>query len=170
MVKGKDVKIGKGSKIWNLVYIGDRTMIGENVTIGSLTHIDHDVVIGDDTMIEGCAYIPPLSCIGKNCFVGPNVSLTNDIYPPIRRRSRVKAWSGVTIEDEAIIGGGACIRAGVTIGKRAVVGMGSVVIKDVPPETVVAGNPARQIYTREEYDRKMKEFSEKYKGIMAKEA
>jgi UDP-2-acetamido-3-amino-2,3-dideoxy-glucuronate N-acetyltransferase len=61
---------------------------------------------------------------------------------------------GVTVEDGAIIAARAVIKPGIIIGKNAVVGMGSVVTKDVPSETVVIGNPARIKYTRKEYDEK----------------
>jgi UDP-2-acetamido-3-amino-2,3-dideoxy-glucuronate N-acetyltransferase len=67
---------------------------------------------------------------------------------------------GVIVEDGAIIAARAVIKPGVTIGKNAVVGMGAVVTKDVPPETVVLGNPARVKYTREEYNKKKSEWEQ----------
>lgn len=144
----KKAKIGKNVKIWNFAYIGDDVEIGDNVKIGSLTHIDYNVKIGKNTLIEGMVYLPPLSRIGKDVFIGPAAALTNDPYP------RSKKMIGVTIEDGAIIGARAVIKAGVTVGKNSVVAMGSVVIKDVPANTVVAGNPAKEKFSREEYDRK----------------
>ena len=65
---------------------------------------------------------------------------------------------GVTIEDGAVIGSRAVIKAGVTVGKNSVVAMGAVVTKDVPPNTVVAGVPAKIKYSREEYDKKKKDW------------
>jgi len=147
-VIGKHVKLGRNVKIWNLAYIGDHSVIGDDVVIGSLAHIDYKVTIGRGTHVQGLVYIAPLSRIGSNVFIGPGAMLTNDPYPPSKR------LVGVVIEDEAVIGAGAVIRAGVTIGRRAVVGMGSVVLDDVPPETVVAGVPARKLYSRSEYDRR----------------
>ncbi|MEM2926838.1 MAG: acyltransferase [Candidatus Bathyarchaeia archaeon] len=158
VIIGPEVKIGRGSVVWNLVYIGARAQIGEEVKIGSMTHIDYETVIGDRTLIEGCAYIPPLSRIGRDCFLGPNVTLTNDPYPPTGRDLGAKVLEGVTIEDGAIIGAAACIRAGVTIHKRAVVGMGAVVTRDVPQEVVVLGNPAKFHSTREAYEARRKEW------------
>ena len=99
-------------------------------------------------MIEGLVYIPPMSRIGKNVFIGPSASLTNDPFPPSEK------LVGVTIEDNAIIGSGAVIKAGVTIGKNSVVAMGAVVTKNVAPDTVVMGIPAKPSYSREEYDKK----------------
>ena len=116
--------------------------------IGSLAHVDYDVKVGENTMIEGLVYIPPMSRIGKNVFIGPSVSLTNDPFPPSEK------LVGVTIEDNAIIGSGVVIKAGVTIGKNSVVAMGAVVTKDVAPDTVVMGVPAKPSYSREEYDKK----------------
>ncbi len=147
-------KLGNNVKIWHFAYVGDNTEIGDNVKIGSLAHVDYNVKIGDNTMIEGMAYIPPLSKIGKNVFIGPAAALTNDPYPASKK------MIGVTIEDGAVIGSRAVIKAGVTIGKNSVVAMGAVVIKDVPANAVVVGVPAKIKYSREEYDRKKKDWED----------
>ena len=141
-------KIGKNTKIWHFAYVGDNTEIGNNVKIGSLAHVDYNVKIGNDTMIEGLVYIPPLSRIGNNVFIGPSASLTNDPFPPSEK------LIGVTIKDNVIIGSRAVIKAGITVGENSVVAMGAVVTKDVPANTVVGGVPAKEMYSREEYDKK----------------
>lgn len=141
-------KLGKNVRIWHFAYVGDNTEIGDNVKIGSLAHVDYNVKIGENTMIEGLVYIPPLSRIGKNVFIGPAAALTNDPYPPSKK------MTGIIIEDGAVIGSRAVIKAGVTIGKNSVVAMGAVVTKDVPPNTLVVGVPAKVKYSREEYDKK----------------
>jgi len=122
------------------------------VKIGSLVHIDYDVKIGENSLIEGTVYIPPLSRIGKNVFIGPGAALTNDPYPPSGK------MIGVRIEDGVIIGSRAVIKAGVTVGKNSVVAMGAVVTRDVPPNKVVVGVPAREKYSREEYNIKQKKW------------
>ena len=134
-------KIGKNVKIWHFAYVGDDDEIRNNVKIG------------DDTIIQGLVYIPPLCRIGKNVFIGPGSTLTNDPYPPSGK------LIGVTIEDNAIIGSKSVIKAGVTIGKNSVVAMGAVVTKDVPNDTVVAGVPAKPKYSRSEYDKKQSEWN-----------
>lgn len=146
--------IGKNVQIWHFSYVGDNVEIGDNVKIGSLAHIDYDVKIGENTKIEGQAYIPPLSRIGKNVFIGPSVVLTNDPYPMCDK------MIGVTIEDNAIIGARAVIKAGVTVGKNSVVAMGAIVTKNVPENVVVIGSPASIRYSREEYDKKRRQWKE----------
>ena len=147
-------KLGQNVQIWHFSYVGDDVEIGDNVKIGSLAHIDYDVKIGENTKIEGQAYIPPLSRIGKNVFIGPAAALTNDPYPMCDK------MIGVTIEDNAIIGSRAVIKAGVTVGKNSVVAMGAVVTRDVPENSVVIGSPATIRDTREEYDKKQREWKE----------
>ena len=145
---GRNVRLGENVKIWHFCYIGDNSEIGDNTRIGSLTHIDYNVKIGRNCKIEGMVYIPPLTVIEDNVFVGPGVIFTNDPYP------MSKKLIGVHVEEGAIIGAGAMIKAGVKIGRKSVVGMGAVVTRDVPPETVVFGNPAEVKYSLSEYIKK----------------
>ena len=147
-------KIGDNVQIWHFSYVGDNVEIGDNVKIGSLVHIDYDVKIGKNCKIEGSAYIPPLSRIGENVFIGPGATLTNDPYPMCNK------MIGVIIEDNAVIGARAVIKAGVTVGKNSVVAMGAVVTKNVPENSVVIGSPATIRYSREEYDKKQRAWKE----------
>ena len=151
---GKNVKLGNNVMMWHFTYIGDNTMIGNNTKIGSLAHIDYNVKIGRDCKIEGMAYIPPLTVIGDRVFIGPGVIFTNDPYPMSEK------MIGVTVEDDAVICAGAILRPGITIGEKSVIGMGAIVTKDVPPETVVYGNPARKGYEREIYLKKKSQWEE----------
>jgi acetyltransferase-like isoleucine patch superfamily enzyme len=141
-------KLGSNVRVWNFAYVGGDSSIGDNTKIGSLAHVDYNVVIGKNCKIEGLAYIAPLSRIGDNVFIGPGAVLTNDPYPLSDK------MIGVTVEDGALICARAVVKAGVKIGRNSVVGMGAVVTKDVPPDTVVVGVPARVAYSREEYEKK----------------
>jgi len=149
---GRNVKIGKDVKIWHFTYVGDNAEIGDETKIGSLAHIDYGVKIGRRCKIEGMAYIPPLTVIGDDVFVGPGVVFTNDPYPMSPK------MVGVHVESGAVICAGVVLKAGVRVGARSVVGMGAVVTRDVPPETVVFGNPARVRYSLAEYLEKKREW------------
>ena len=85
-------------------------------------------------------------------FIGPGATFTNDPYPMSPK------MIGVTVEDGAIIASRAVVKPGVRIGKNSVVAMAAVVTKDVPPDIVVMGHPARIKYSRTEYDRKKAEW------------
>ena len=141
-------KLGQNVRVWNFAYIGPDTIIGDNTKIGSLAHVDYDVRVGNNCKIEGLAYIAPLSRISDDVFIGPGAVLTNDPYPLSEK------MIGVFIDKGAIIGARAVIKAGVHVGENSVVGMGAVVTRNVPPNTVVLGVPAREAYTREEYERR----------------
>ncbi|MGA8911402.1 MAG: DapH/DapD/GlmU-related protein [Nitrososphaeraceae archaeon] len=141
-------RIGKNVKIWHFAYVGDQTEIKDNVMVGSLTHIDYKVKIGENTRIEGSVYIPPLTIIGGNVFIGPGATFTNDPYPMSPR------MAGIIVEDGVIIGSRAVIKPGVRIGQNSVVAMAAVVTRDVPPDVVVMGHPARIKYSRTEYNKK----------------
>jgi maltose O-acetyltransferase len=85
--------------------------------------------------------------IGSSILIGPNVQLLTAGHPiaAAERGRGITITKPIVIGDQVWIGGGAIVLGGVTIGDRAVVGAGSVVTKDVPPDTVVAGNPARVV-------------------------
>ena len=149
---GRNVKLGKNVRKWHFTYIGDNTEIDDDTKIGSLVHIDYNVKIGKRCKVEGMAYIPPLTVIGDDVFIGPGVVFTNDPFPMSPK------MVGIKVENGAVICAGAMLRAGITIGSKAVVGFGAVVTKDVPPETVVYGNPARVQYGLDEYLLKKQEW------------
>ncbi len=134
------------------VMIREEAVIGRNTIVGTASVIDGKVKVGENVRIETGVYIPPYTTIGSGVFIGPRVVFTNDRYPMSSR------LMGVVVEDGAVIGANSTLIAGVRIGARAVVAAGSVVTRDVPPETVVAGVPARPVMSRDEYDHKKKTY------------
>jgi len=145
-------EIGDEVEFGHYVMIRERCRIGRGTVVGTRTVIDGGVEIGSNCSIQSCVYIPPRVKIGNNVFIAPRVVFTNDRYPPSSR------LIDTVIEDGAVIGANATIVAGVRIGRNAVVAAGAVVVKDVPPDTVVAGVPAKPIMNRDRYDKKKKEY------------
>jgi len=157
---GKNCIVRSGTVIYETTTLGDKvrtghnvliregSSIGEETLIGSSTKLDGTVKIGRRVKIQSNAYLPHLTVIEDNVFIAPNVCFTNDIYPQSRH------LIGVTVEKNSIICANATIIAGVKIGKNAVVGAGAVVTKNVPPGSVVLGNPARVHTTREKFNEK----------------
>ncbi len=137
------------------VLIREGVRIGRGTVVGSGTIIDGYAVIGRNVRIESGVYIPPETVVKDNVFIGPRAVFTNDRYPASGR------LEGPVIEEGAVIGANATILPGVHVGKRAVVAAGSVVTRDVPDETVVAGVPARPIASREEYERRKRAWEAK---------
>ena len=123
---------------WNPCNIYKTAKIGKNVSIGMFAEIGNNVVIGDNTRIGAGAYIPEGVIIGDNVFIAPHVIFSNDTYPP----SPKEQWKYTAVCNGASIGAGANILAGVLIGVNSLVGMGSVVVKDIPDNQIWAGVPA----------------------------
>lgn len=112
---------------------------GSNITIGARTFVNYNLTALDVAVIS----------IGEDCQIGPNVQLLTPTHPlePQPRRDKLEAAQPITIGDNVWIGGGAIVLPGVTIGDNSVIGAGSVVTKDVPPNVVAVGSPARPVRT-----------------------
>jgi acetyltransferase-like isoleucine patch superfamily enzyme len=122
------------------VMIRELNEIGDNVSVGTGSVIEHHVKIGDGVRIHSQAFIPEYCVLEDECWIGPNVVLTNARFPRSRRAK--ETLKGVTIGQGAKICANCTILPGVRIGRMALVGAGSVVTSDVPDGMVVAGNPA----------------------------
>lgn len=133
--------IGEDSRIWQFVVILPNAQIGNHCNICAQCFIESDVVIGDYVTIKNGVQIWDGIRIENHAFIGPNVTFTNDLLP---RSKKVLLNPLKTVVGEgASIGANATILPGIKIGAYAMVGAGSVVTKDVPPYTLVLGNPAR---------------------------
>ena len=136
------------------VLIREDSSIGKGTLIGSSTILDGAVKIGENVSIQSNVYLPHLTVIEDDVFIAPNVCFTNDPYP------KSKHLLGATVKKNSILGANATIIAGVKIGENAVIGAGTVVTKDIPPGTVVVGNPARFHMTRREFEEKKRAWEE----------
>jgi acetyltransferase-like isoleucine patch superfamily enzyme len=139
-----------GTRIGARVIVGDqacvreRCQIGDDVVIGRGSLVENDTTIGKLTKIQANAYITAYSTLEDEVFIAPGVTTTNDNFMG-RTERRHELRRGPTIRRGARIGGAAVLCPAVEIGEEAYVGAGAVVIRDVPPRSVVVGNPARQI-------------------------
>jgi acetyltransferase-like isoleucine patch superfamily enzyme len=139
-----------GTKIGARVIVGDqacvreRCVLGDDVVVGRGSLVENDTTIGALTKIQANAYITAYSTVEDSVFIAPCVVTTNDNFMG-RTDKRHELVRGPTIRRGARVGGGAILLPGVEIGEEAFVGAGAVVVSDVPPRTVVVGNPAREL-------------------------
>jgi acetyltransferase-like isoleucine patch superfamily enzyme len=145
-----NVKLGKDVKIFDFVNLYGCS-IDDNSKVGTFVEIQKNASIGKNCKISSHTFICEGVHIGDNVFVGHNVTFINDKYPrsanPDGSMQTEADWSVVEtfVKNGASIGSSSTILCGVTIGENAIVGAGAVVTKDVPPNTVVAGVPAKVI-------------------------
>lgn len=145
-----DVKLGKNVRICDFVNLYG-CEIGDNTKIGTFVEIQKGVKIGKNCKISSHTFICEGVTIEDNVFIGHNVTFINDLYPKATTQDeRLQAeedWVCVPtlVKKGASIGSSATLLCGITVGENATVGAGSVVTKDVPPNTIVAGNPARTL-------------------------
>ena len=143
-----DVELGKDVKIFTFVNLYG-CKIGDETKIGTFVEIQKGATIGKRCKISSHTFICEGVHIEDYCFIGHNVTFINDKYPraanPDGSLQTEEDWECVPtyIRKGASIGSSSTILCGITIGEGAIVGAGAVVTKDVPPNTVVAGVPAR---------------------------
>jgi acetyltransferase-like isoleucine patch superfamily enzyme len=145
------VIVGTGCSIQGNVALyaseGREIRIGNSVRLYRNAEMNGPLTIGDDCFINRDLYARRGTTIGNKVFFGPFVRLitdTHDIGGPERRAGRNR-WPEIRIEDGCWIGAGATILGGVTVGRGAIVAAGALVNRDVPPNAIVAGVPARVV-------------------------
>lgn len=136
-------KIGEGTKIWHYVNLYG-CEIGERCMIGSFVEIQRGVKVGDNVRVQSHSFVCTGVTLEDDTFIGHGVMFINDLEPP---QYNPATWKSTVVRRGAVIGNNATILP-VEIGEGALVGAGSVVTRDVPPHTVVAGNPARVLRKR----------------------
>ena len=131
--------IGSDTLIWQYTVVLPGAKIGNNCNINCHTFIENDVVIGNNVTVKSGIYLWDGITIEDDVFLGPNVVFTNDLYPRSKKRQGIVR---TLLKQGASIGANSSILAGITIGKYALLGMGSVLTKDVPDYGLYYGQPA----------------------------
>ncbi len=150
-LKGINARIEPGAIIRDQVEIGDGCviMMGASINIGS--------VIGSGTMIDMNAVLGGRATVGKNCHIGAGTVLAGVIEPPSAKP--------VVIEDDVVIGANVVVLEGVTVGKGAIVAAGAIVTKDVAPNTLVAGTPAKVLKEIDENTKSKTEIKQELRKL-----
>lgn len=133
-------QIGDKTRIWAFAHVLEGAQIGADCNICDGVFIENDVVIGNRVTIKCGVQIWDGIRIDDDVMIGPNATFTNDLYPRSKQPFELRR---TVVEKGASIGANATILCGITIGTGAMVGAGSVILKDVPPHAVVVGNPGR---------------------------
>jgi len=152
-----DVKLGLDVRLSKFINLYG-CEVGDHTKIGSFVEIQKNARIGNNCKISSHSFICEGVTIEDNVFIGHGVKFINDTYPRATNQNgslqTEEDWKveTTTVKAGASIGSGTTILSNIVIGERAIVGAGSVVTKDVPPDCIVAGNPARtlRVFTAEE--------------------
>lgn len=139
----ESVSVGSGTRIWAFAHVLPRAKLGKGCNICDHVFIENDVVVGDRVTVKCGVQLWDGVELEDDVFVGPNATFTNDKYP--RSKQYPSEWPRTVIKRGASIGANATILPGITVGEGAMVGAGSVVVKDVPPGVTVVGNPAEPL-------------------------
>lgn len=148
-------QVATGTKVWINVQIREHAKVGEGCNIGKDVYVDRNVTIGNRCKIQNSVSIYDGVTIEDDVFVGPHACFTNDKLP----RAFVTDWeiTPTLVKKGASIGANSTIVCGVTVGEYAMVAAGSVVTRDVPPYTLVMGNPARAVARIDQRGRRVEE-------------
>lgn len=133
--------IGAGSRIWAFTHVLPGATVGSDCNICDHVFIEGDVEVGSRVTIKSGVQLWDGVHLADDVFVGPNVTFTNDRFP--RSKQYPERYLNTTVSRGASIGANATILPGVTIGAYAMVGAASVVTRDIPPNAIVHGSPAR---------------------------
>ena len=129
------------TNVWQFCVVLSEAKIGSNCNICSHCFIENDVRIGNNVTVKSGVQLWDGIEIEDDVFIGSNATFTNDKFP--RSKHYPEAFSKTIVHKGASIGAGAVILCGIEIGENALIGAGSVVTKNVPPNEIWCGNPAR---------------------------
>ena len=133
--------VGSNTTIWANTHVFPGATIGADCNICEFVLIENDVCIGDRVTIKSGVQLWDGICVQDDVFIGPNATFSNDKYP--RSKCYPPSFLRTTLKRGSSIGANATILPGLTIGENSLVGAGAVVTRDVPPYSIVTGNPAK---------------------------
>jgi len=139
----KGVEIKEGTRVWAFAHILGDVSIGRDCNICDHTFIESGVEIGDRVTVKCGVFLWTGIVLEDDVFVGPCATFTNDLRP--RSRRRPDSFLTTRVSRGASIGANATLLPGIEVGRFAMVGAGSVVVRDVPAHALVVGNPARRV-------------------------
>ena len=145
--------VGPGTSLWDAVHVRRGASIGRDCIVGEKTYVAYDVVVGDLCKLNACVYVCAGVTIEDGVMVAAHTVFTNDRTPraadldvrALRSSAPDEATLSTTVRRGATIGANCTIGPGLELGAFCMVGMGSVVTRDVPAHGLVRGNPARLV-------------------------
>ncbi len=141
-----NVSVGKGTKIWHFSHVQSGSVIGENCSVGQNVNVGNNVIIGDYVKIQNNVSVYEGVELEDYVFCGPSMVFTNIKVPRCEYPQKGSEYYLKTVvKRSASIGANATILCGVTIGEYSLIGSGAVITKDVPPYSLVVGNPGKII-------------------------
>tara|TARA_Y100000996_G_scaffold404260_1_gene378165 strand:+ start:458 stop:967 length:510 start_codon:yes stop_codon:yes gene_type:complete len=153
----ENVSIGEGTKIWHFTHIQSGASIGNHCTIGQNVNIGNNAKIGNYVKIQNNVSVYEGVELEDYVFCGPSMVFTNIKKPRSEFPQKgTKYYKKTIVKKSATIGANVTIICGLTIGEYALIGSGSVIVKNVPPFSLVVGNPGKVIGRVDKYGNKIK--------------
>ena len=133
--------VGAGTRVWAFAHLLSGAVVGRDCNICDHVFIEEGAFVGDRVTVKSGVQLWDGTTLEDDVFVGPNATFTNDLFP--RSKDHPGEYARTLVRSKASIGANATILAGTVIGANAMVGAGAVITRDVPPNAIVTGNPAR---------------------------
>lgn len=137
--------IGEGTRIWAFAHVMSGAVIGSHCNVGDHAFIESGARVGNNVTIKNSVSIWDGVTLEDNVFVGPNAVFTNDMNPRSEVKKSPAQLLATVVRSGATIGANATVVCGITIGRYAFLGAGTVVLRNVPAYAMMVGNPARRI-------------------------